>query len=861
MKKLLLIDGNSMLFRAYYATVYGRMMKTSNGIPTNAVYGFITMINKALSMVEPDAVLVAWDAGKPTFRHETYTEYKGTRKELDQELIVQFPIAREFLDAYGMKRYECEGIEADDIIGSMAKKYPDVEIHILSSDRDLLQLIDPTTDVYLMKKGITEMEVLDEAKLKEAMGIVPSQIIDLKALMGDTADNIPGVKGIGEKTALKLLSEYETVDNVYAHIDEIKGKLREKLETDKEKAFLSKYLATIKVDAEIPLPFEAMLLQEPTEALHDFFVKYEMKSFVKDTMDTREVKKEGSRSVVKQISSKLLQDGALVYANVDNESYYDAVLYGFAVSLKEQTEYIELQDALADTRFLAWLKEENGKAVYDAKNFYHALHKNGIEFADVKFDVMIAAFLVDGTLSDYDKLAEKYQFDRSLLKDNVFGKKGKGKLVDLDEAARYAMLQADHLQDLVSELDASLKEMEMKELFDTIEMPLTHVLYAMEKEGVVTSLSTLDEIARATSDKIDTLSAQIYEMAGMEFNINSPKQLAQILYDELGLKAGKKRSTAADVLEKLAKQHPIIPLLLEHRKYQKIYSTYAVGLSKHVLKDGKIHTIFNQIQTQTGRLSSSEPNLQNISVRDEEGKEIRKAFVASEGHVLLSADYSQIELRMLAHMADEEVMIDAFNHGIDIHTKTAMQIFDVDHDSVDANMRRSAKTVNFGIVYGQSDFGLSEQLGISRKEAHAFIDKYFASYPNIKSFMDSTIQFCEENGYVKTLFNRRRYIKEISDKNYMMREFGKRAAMNAPIQGSAADLIKLAMIQIFERMRREQVKSRMILQIHDELIFDVWEDELEQMKSIVEEGMQQAMTLRVPLIAEANIGKSWYEAK
>ena len=861
MKKLLLIDGNSMLFRAYYATVYGRMMKTSNGIPTNAVYGFITMINKALSMVEPDAVLVAWDAGKPTFRHETYTEYKGTRKELDQELIVQFPIAREFLDAYGMKRYECEGIEADDIIGSMAKKYPDVEIHILSSDRDLLQLIDPTTDVYLMKKGITEMEVMDEAKLKEAMGIVPSQIIDLKALMGDTADNIPGVKGIGEKTALKLLSEYETVDNVYAHIDEIKGKLREKLETDKEKAFLSKYLATIKVDAEIPLPFEAMLLQEPKEELHDFFVKYEMKSFVKDTMDTREVKKEGSRSVVKQISSKLLQDEALVYANVDNESYYDAVLYGFAVSLKDQTEYIELQDALTDTRFLARLKEENGKAVYDAKNFYHALHKNGIEFADVKFDVMIAAFLVDGTLSDYDKLAEKYQFDRSLLKDDVFGKKGKGKLVDLDEAARYAMLQADHLQDLVSELDASLKEMEMKELFDTIEMPLTHVLYAMEKEGVVTSLSTLDEIARATSDKIDTLSAQIYEMAGMEFNINSPKQLAQILYDELGLKAGKKRSTAADVLEKLAKQHPIIPLLLEHRKYQKIYSTYAVGLSKHVLKDGKIHTIFNQIQTQTGRLSSSEPNLQNISVRDEEGKEIRKAFVASEGHVLLSADYSQIELRMLAHMADEEVMIDAFNHGIDIHTKTAMQIFDVDHDSVDANMRRSAKTVNFGIVYGQSDFGLSEQLGISRKEAHAFIDKYFASYPNIKSFMDSTIQFCEENGYVKTLFNRRRYIKEISDKNYMMREFGKRAAMNAPIQGSAADLIKLAMIHIFERMRREQVKSRMILQIHDELIFDVWEDELEQMKSIVEEGMQQAMTLRVPLIAEANIGKSWYEAK
>lgn len=861
MKKLLLIDGNSMLFRAYYATVYGRMMKTSNGVPTNAVYGFITMINKALSMVEPDAVLVAWDAGKPTFRHETYTEYKGTRKELDQELIVQFPIAREYLDAYGMKRYECEGIEADDIIGSMAKQYPDVEIHILSSDRDLLQLIDPTTDVYLMKKGITEMEVMDEAKLKESMGIVPSQIIDLKALMGDTADNIPGVKGIGEKTALKLLSEYETVDNVYAHIDEIKGKLKEKLETDKEKAFLSKYLATIKVDAEIPLPFADMMLKEPGEALHEFFVKYEMKSFVKDTMDTREVKKEGSRTIVKQISPDLLQDGALVYANVDNESYYDAQLYGFAISLQDRTEYIELSDALQDAALLGWLKEENGKAVYDAKNFYHALHKNNIPFADVTFDVMIAAFLVDGTLSDYDKLAEKYQFDRSLLKDDVFGKKGKGKLVDSEEAARYAMVQADHLQDLVAELDSALQEMEMKELFTTIEMPLTHVLYAMEQEGVVTSLSTLDEIAKATSDKIDALSAKIYEIAGMEFNINSPKQLAGILYDELGLKAGKKRSTAADVLEKLASQHPIIPLLLEHRKYQKIYSTYAVGLSRHVLKDGKIHTIFNQIQTQTGRLSSSEPNLQNISVRDEEGKEIRKAFVASEGHVLLSADYSQIELRMLAHMANEEVMIDAFNHGIDIHTKTAMQIFDVEHDAVDANMRRSAKTVNFGIVYGQSDFGLSEQLGITRKEAHAFIDKYFASYPNIKSFMDTTIAFCEEHGYVKTLFNRRRYIKEISDKNYMMREFGKRAAMNAPIQGSAADLIKLAMIHIYKRMQEEQVKSRMILQIHDELIFDVWEEELEQMRTIVEEGMQTAMKLRVPLIAEANIGKTWYDAK
>lgn len=861
MKNLLLIDGNSMLFRAYYATLYGRMMKTSNGIPTNAVYGFITMINKALDMVKPDAVFVAWDAGKPTFRHETYTEYKGTRKQLDQELIVQFPIAREYLDSYGITRYECEGIEADDIIGSLAKKYPDVNIHILSSDRDLLQLIDPTTDVYLMKKGITEMEVMNEEKLMETMGIKPCQIIDLKALMGDSADNIPGVKGIGEKTALKLLNEYETVDNVYEHIDEIKGKLKEKLVTDKEKAFLSKYLATIKTDADIPFTIDEIAMPQPGDTLHDFYVKYEMNSFAKATMNTDKVEKHSTREVVHTISKDLLCDDSVVYADVDNEAYYDAQLYGFAIGNETKNEYITLSDALQDEAFLQYIKEDNHMAVYDAKNFYHTCHKNNIPCGNIAFDIMIAAFLVDGTISDYDKLQEKYNFDRSIRKEDVYGKRGKPKLVDEQQQQNYALMQVDDLSDLIKPLKDELNKMEMMDLFMNIEMPLTRVLYAMEKEGVYTSLKTLDEIAAATAKKIDDLSRQIYEMAGMEFNINSPKQLAVILYDELGLKAGKKRSTAADVLEKLIHVHPIIPLLLEHRKYQKIYSTYAVGLSKHIQSDGKIHTIFNQIQTQTGRLSSSEPNLQNISVRDEEGKEIRKAFVASPNHVLLSADYSQIELRMLAHMANEEQMIDAFNHGIDIHTKTAMQIFDVDHDAVTSNMRRSAKTVNFGIVYGQSDFGLSEQLGISRKEAHSFIEKYFASYPAIKTFMDATIAYCEENGYVKTIFNRRRYIPEISDKNYMMREFGKRAAMNAPIQGSAADLIKMAMISIYDTMQKRGVKSRMILQIHDELIFDVCEDEIELMKELVEDGMQNIMKLKVPLIAEASIGKNWYEAK
>lgn len=861
MKKLLLIDGNSMLFRAYYATLYGRMMKTSNGVPTNAVYGFVTMINKALQMIEPDAVMVAWDSGKPTFRHESFQEYKGTRKKLDQELIVQFPIVREYLDAYGIARYECEGIEADDIIGSMAKKYPDTKTYILSSDKDLLQLIDATTDVYLMKKGITEIEVMNKEKLQEDMGIIPSQIVDLKALMGDTADNIPGVKGIGEKTALKLLHTYQTVDNVYDHIDEQKGKLKEKLETGKEDAFMSKFLATIKTDALIPITLDELKLAEPKKELHDFFVKYEMNSFAKDTLKKEESVKKGVHRVVKKIDDALLHGCSLLFADYDNENYYDATLYGFAISNGELSEYICIEDARNDEQFMAYLLEDNEKVVYDAKNFYHACHKNGLAFHKVKFDIMIAAFLLDGTLSDYDKLCEKYQFHLPYTKEEVYGKKGKSKLIDAIQQQNLAMYEAQCLFQIIEPLKAELQQLEMFTLFETIEMPLTYVLYEMEKEGVVTDVKTLDEIANSTLHKIEQLSEQIYEMAGIKFNINSPKQLASVLYDELGLKAGKKRSTAADVLEKLLPVHPIIALLLKHRKYQKIYSTYAVGLSKHILADGKIHTIFNQIQTQTGRLSSSEPNLQNISVRDEEGKEIRKAFVASKDHVLMSADYSQIELRMLAHMADEEQMIDAFNHGIDIHTKTAMQIFDVAHDDVTADMRRCAKTVNFGIVYGQSDFGLSEQLGITRKEAHDFIEKYFISYPKIKTFMDETIAFCEEHGYVKTLFSRRRYIKEIHDKNYMMREFGKRAAMNAPIQGSAADLIKLAMIQIFDRMQKEQVKSKMILQIHDELIFDVWEDEIDIMKQIIEEGMQQAMKLKVPLIAEAAIAKTWYDAK
>ncbi len=860
MEKLLLLDGNSMLFRAYYATVYGRMMKTSNGIPTNAIFGFITMFQKALQEIEPDGVMVAWDAGKPTFRHEAYAEYKGTRKELDQELIVQFPIAREFLDACGIARYECEGIEADDIIGSFAKAHPEVHTTILTSDRDLLQLNDDTTDVLLMKKGISEMQRMDQPALLDMYGLSPKQIVDLKALMGDSADNIPGVKGIGEKTAIKLLNSYHSVEGVYEHLDEMKGKMKEKLENGRESAKMSKFLATICIDAQIPFTLDDVAFHGFDSQVNAFYQKYEMKSFLQ--METSSAVLQSQKiCCVDHIDVALESDDTIILADYDNEHYMHRNLYGFAIACNGNFFYITLDDARKDERLLSYIANSTKKNTYHAKEFYHICERNQIACSDFAFDLMLGAFLLDSSVTSYERFLDRYQIAMPVTIDAVYGKRGKAILPDFEQQLAHMQAQLQGYVRILPEMKKQLKEQQLWKLLSEVELPLSRILFQMEKEGICISEQVLDEIGKVTSARMEEYAAKVYEYAGMQFNINSPKQLAAILFDELGLKSGKKRSTAVEVLEKLREVHPIIPCLLEYRKYAKLYSTYVQGLKKHIGEDHKIHTIFNQALAQTGRLSSSEPNLQNISVRDEEGREIRKAFVAEEGHLFLSADYSQIELRMLAHMANETQMIDAFNHGIDIHTKTAMQIFDVPQEEVDASMRRSAKTVNFGIVYGQSDFGLAEQLGITRKEAHNFIEKYFASYPKIHAFMNDTIAFCEEHGYVKTMFDRRRYIPEINDKNYMMREFGKRAAMNAPIQGSAADLIKLAMIEIDQRMKKEKVHSRMILQIHDELIFDVVEEEREKMLEIVEAGMQNVIALKVPLIANATFGKTWYEAK
>ena len=858
MKKLLLLDGNSMLFRAYYATLYTHRMTTSNGIPTNAVYGFVMMLNKAIDIIEPDEILVAWDAGKPTFRHKQFQAYKGTRKPLDEELIVQFPIVREYLDAAGIKRYEQEGYEADDIIGSMAKCCKDVQTTILTSDRDLLQLIDSSTHVLLMKKGLSEMDLVDEQNLLDTYGITPSQVIEMKGLMGDTADNIPGVAGVGEKTALRLLNQYSTVENVYAHIDEVKGKLKEKLEKDKDNAFMSLELATIYTKMELPFELEDCEFSGIQEDVNGFYEKYEMRSLINRTKQAKDEK-----WPLKEMNhfDSIDEDDVMIMPVCSQESYLDQKLYGFMLPINKTIYYISVENALEDANFKKIL-ETKKISTWDTKEMMHLLYRYGFKWNVFSDDLHIAGFLLNSTATDSDAVIEALHITLPESFHDV-SKKTKEEpaySVTREKAIYHSLTQ--QLYEKRSEIRSSLKEQNVISLYEDIEMPLARVLFSMEQEGISIQESFLDEYGSILNQKLDERAQQIYGYAGMIFNINSPKQLANVLFDELNLSGGgKKRSTSADVLEKLRGKHPIIEDILEYRKIAKVSSTYVDGLKKHIRSDEKIHTCFNQTMTQTGRLSSSDPNLQNISIRDELGKEIRKAFVAQEGYHLLSADYSQIELRMLAHMADEDHMIKAFNEGLDIHTKTATLIFGCTPEEVDEKKRRIAKTVNFGIVYGQTEFGLSSQLNITRKEAGEFMKMYFDSYPKIHQYMNQLIDFCKENGYVETLFHRRREIPEINDKNFMTREFGKRAAMNAPIQGSAADLIKIAMLKMDKALKEAGVQSKMLLQIHDELIFLVPDEELELMQKLVKNTMESAMELKVPLKASISVGKTWYEAK
>ena len=851
MNKLVLIDGNSLINRAFYATP---PLSAKDGTPTNAVYAFVNMLVRIIGDIKPRYMLVAFDRKEPTFRHEMYADYKGTRKPMPEDLRPQIDLMKKVLDTMGISRYEQAGIEADDIIGSMAKRYKGDTI-IITGDKDSFQLVDETTSVYFTRRGITETEIYSNENFKEKTGIEPIQIIDLKSMMGDSSDNIPGIAGVGEKTALSLVEKYGSLENLYSHIDELSGKLKEKVENSKDIAYLSKTLATINVKLDIPVKDEDMGYSFPFgAATKKLFIDLDFKNvlrreelFLADDEISESVKKNKELPEIIEVNDvvslpKFGEDKLLAVNLGDNLNVYDGEKeYKINVTDNFFDKGIMYGEAVG---YIAKLvgNDKCKLVVYAKKDLRTELNKFKVAFNAFAYDVAIEKYLADFSGKD-EKLSEviaAYDLDKDRI--------------------------GWSLNEIHDRLFEKLKTENMLDLYEKVELPLSDVLFSMERSGFKVDVATLNEMANEYDKRIAVIAEKIDEYAGEKVNPNSPKQLGKILYDKLGLISGKKKgnpSTSADVLEKIADKHPIVPLILKYRQLQKLNSTYIKGFRPLIDEDtGLIHTCFNQTLTTTGRLSSKEPNLQNIPVREQEGKEIRKLFVSSfENGKIVGADYSQIELRLLAHFSKCQPLIDAFLSGKDIHRITASQVFGVGEDQVTPEMRRSAKAVNFGIIYGISDYGLSEQLKISPKKAGEYIAKYFEAYPNVKEYMNSNVEFARKNGYVSTLLGRKRYIPEINSSNFNLRSFGERAAMNMPLQGTAADVIKIAMIKVANRIKKEGLRSRLILQVHDELIVDTAEDEVEEVKNILVEEMQSAVTLSVPLTVETECGTRWFDAK
>ena len=859
MKKVILVDGNNLVFRSYYATAYsGNIMKNSKGFPTNALYGFISMMNKILMEEKPEYIAVAFDVGK-NFRKEKYDFYKAGRMETPEELKMQMPVAREILDAMGIKYFELEPYEADDIIGTFAKMAeldPEYDATIISSDRDLLQLISNQVEVKLLKSK--DYIRYNPETFFEDYGIEPIKVIDLKALSGDVSDNIPGVKGVGEKTAIKLLQEFGSVEGIYENILSIPGKLKEKLVNDKQNAFLSKELATIYKEVPLNVTFDSIkyngINEEALSALYEELEFFSLlKNFTKP--ETKEIIADYRE--IQDIRELSLDDICAFYIELDNENYHDANILGMSITDKCGSYYIKrelISDAIK-------LLENKVLYTYDVKRQIVALNKLGIELPEVNFDLMVAAYLLELNIKEdiaYIMLPNGYSVDFwDILKKHKFVVDGKFKS---DMA-----LKSKYIFDTRDEYIKKLKLDNMYELFRDIEMPLAVVLASMEIHGIKVDKEVLANMRDEAKAKMDLITHTIYNLAGCEFNLNSPKQLGEILFEKLGLpfkKTNKSGSykTDASTLHKLIEYHPIIEKLLEYRNISKLYSTYLEGLDVFIKEDSKIHTIYKQTLTRTGRLSSAEPNLQNIPVRDEEGRKIRKAFIPSND-LLLSMDYSQIELRILAHISGSEELINAFRNGQDIHTKVAADIHGITEAEVTKKMRSTAKAVIFGIVYGISGFGLGENLEINPKEAKQFIDKYYELYPGVKRYMDDIVKEAYEEGSVRTLFNRRRTIDELQNKNYMIRSQGERIALNTPIQGTSADIIKKAMVEVYKSFKENNVQSKMILQVHDELIFDCLESEKDKIIEIVKNIMENTIDISVPLKVSADCGRDWYEAK
>lgn len=867
MEELILIDGNSLLFKAFYATSYtGNYMVNRNGIPTNGVYGFARMVEKIIS-TNPKYVIVAFDYGKKTFRNELLDTYKATRKETPQELVPQFALAREYLTAHNITWYEVEGYEGDDIIGTLVDfgEKNNLKVSVYTGDKDANQLISPQTTIYRTVKGVTELDIYNEQTLLDKYGLKPDQFRDFLGLMGDSSDNIPGIKGVGEKTALKLLHQYGTIEGLQEHQDEIKGKMGEKIRAGMEDALMSKKVATILRDIPIDVDLEKATYQGyDYETLKSFYEKYDMNSLIKSMTTEAAPKKELKLEIVDHMP-EITKDSA-VYHSIYDTNYYRSIILGYGVYNDEQAYFISYENALKDESFLAYLKDENKKKYgYDIKSAVIGSRWNGIEINGYIFDLSLASYVLEPAIKEELKyVCTHFDYEGVQYDEEVFGKGAKKHIPEDDILASHIVSKAKAIYELKDVVTKELKDKNQYELYENIELPVTRILGEMEFAGTEIDLDVLKEMDTAFDETIEKLANDIYRISGTTFNISSPKQLGQVLFENLGLKGGKKTktgySTSQDVLEKIIDAHPVVPLVLEYRMLTKLSSTYLKGLQEQVFPDNKIHTIYKQTLTHTGRLSSVDPNLQNIPVRSEEGKLIRKAFVSHNGY-LVSFDYSQIELRILAHMAHVTNLIDAFNQGKDIHRHTAALVFGVKDEEVTPQMRSQAKAVNFGIIYGMSEFRLSKDIGMSISEARDFINKYFETYPEVKTYMDEVVETCKKQGYVSTLLNRKRYIPTINDKNFMVRQQAQRYAMNTPIQGTGADILKLAMIEVDKALKEKNLKSQMILQVHDELIFDVFEDELEEVMSLVKEKMENCIKMDVPLIVEGNYAKNWCELK
>ncbi|AOZ77358.1 DNA polymerase I [Clostridium pasteurianum] len=873
MERLLILDGNSLMNRAFYAIP---ALNNSEGLNTNAIYGFINMLFKMREELKPNYIVTTFDKKAPTFRHKDYKDYKAGRKKMPPELSEQFPVVKELLEKLAINIFEIEGFEADDLIGTLASfsRNQGIEVYIVTGDKDALQLAEDNVKIVINKKGMTEKEIYDKDRMLMDYGVTPKQFIDVKGLMGDSSDNIPGVPGIGEKTALKLIKEYGSIENVLMNIDNLSGKkIKENLKEYREQAVFSKKLATIVTDVPIEIDLEDIKSKEKfdVEAVRKMFVKLEFKSLMnKIPVSSKEDGQESLEDIkveyklidtiekLKEAANSIKDILYILFENEDEQIYSKSSIKKIYLNTGDRNYIIDYAEIFnSDSEELIGVlkkifEDENiEKVIHDSKIPYTILAKINVSLKGLIFDTKIAAYLIDPAQSEYGL--------NGLIRDNL-----NIDIKDEDELLRVKEIQ--YLKPIYEDLSEKIKLLNMEELFYNVEKPLIEVLSSMEARGFKIDKLKLNELGEKFSEKIQETKEEIYSLSGEEFNISSPKQLGKILFEKLDLPVIKKTktgySTNAEVLEKLRDKHPIIDNITYYRQLTKLYSTYVEGLKTVIDSDDRIHSSFNQTVTTTGRLSSTEPNLQNIPIKHEMGREIRKVFIPDDSEcVILSGDYSQIELRVLAHIANDENLINAFKHHSDIHTKTASEVFNVPIDQVTPLMRSNAKAVNFGIVYGIGDFSLAQDLKIPKSKAKEYIDTYFERYPNVKKYLEDIVIKAKEDLYVTTILNRRRYIPEIKARNKMVASFGERLAMNTPIQGSAADIIKLAMVKVYNKLKEENLKSTIILQVHDELILNVYKDEIEVVKKLVKEEMENAIELKVPLEVDINIGETWYEAK